>query len=141
VRIKNNSSKRLNVTLLVLQPDWSISQIYPSDEVSSFEEFEPGQEDIITLQTSLPEGLEQGVDIIKAFGTIEATNFRWLELHCLDQQPLSKKSRNLNKPKNSLETLLTIINEDGSFIRNLKPANYPSQKWTTTQKKLTVIRD
>ena len=141
VRIKNNSSKRLNVTLLVLQPDWSISQIYPSDEVSSFEEFEPGQEDIITLQTSLPEGLEQGVDIIKAFATIEATNFRWLELHCLDQPPLSKKSRNLNKPKNSLETLLTIINEDGSFIRNLKPANYPSQKWTTTQKKLTVIRD
>lgn len=141
VRIKNNSSKRLNVTLLVLQPDWSISQIYPSDEVSSFEEFEPGQEDIITLQTSLPEGFKQGVDIIKAFATIDPTNFRWLELPCLDQPHLSKQLRNLEEAKNPLEVLLTTISENGSSIRNLKPANYPSQKWITTQKKVTVIRD
>ncbi|MFM7716205.1 MAG: hypothetical protein ACKO7A_26930, partial [Microcystis sp.] len=141
VRIKNNSSKRLNVTLLVLQPDWSISQIYPYDEVSSFEEFEPGQEDIITLQSRLPEGFKQGVDIIKAFATIDPTNFRWLELPCLDQPCLSKQLRNLKDAKNPLEVLLTTICENGSSIRNLKPANCSRQEWITTQKKVMVIRD
>ena len=141
VRIKNNSSINLNITALVLQPDWSISQIYPYDQVSLFEEFKLGQEDIIILKASLPNGYQNKVDIIKVFATVSPTNFRWLELPVLDHLSPSNQSRNLDKPANSLEDFFSIINsETQSLNRNLTPASSLKQEWVTNQVMVSVSK-
>ena len=80
LRISNNSSQVLNVTVLDFQPDWGITQTYPCASDSYFMPIDPGKFEIIPLKVSLPDGYKEGRDVIKVFATVGPTNFRWLEL-------------------------------------------------------------
>ena len=91
LRIQNNSSQVLNVTVLDLQPDWGITQAYPRSSDSYFMPIDPGKSEDIPLKVSLPQGYKEGRDVIKVFATVGPTNFRWLELPVLDQ-PMSTKN-------------------------------------------------
>ena len=70
LRIKNNHRQVVFITVLDLQPDWVISQIYPA-RAGAFEPVDSGRELLLPLRVTLPAGYKSGVDIIKVFGTLE----------------------------------------------------------------------
>jgi hypothetical protein len=138
IRIRNESPHILNITVLDLQPDWGITQIYPGG-LGFYEPMDPGQELQLPLQASLADEYMRGTDVIKVFATIDATNFRWLELPPLDS-PFRRSSTTLKGPTNPLEHLLSAIITEEPGTRNLIPAAYPSRGWVISQVELRVRR-
>lgn len=137
-RDPNDPSRILNITVLDLQPDWGISQVYPSG-LEFFESLDPGQERVLPLHAYLPENYVKGTDVIKVFATIGTTNFRWLELPPLDQ-PIKRSAITRRGPKDPLEEFLAAVSEDKPKKRNLDPAEYPSKTWVTAQVEVQVKR-
>ncbi len=138
VRILNRSLAVVNVTAVVLDPGWGITQVYPAGEGDYFVTFEPRQEKILPLETFMPEGYEEGRDVVKVFATLDTANFRWLELPHLDQPQV--RSAGLATPANPLEELLSAFTADQPVTRRLQPSAYPSQGWITAQVEFTVRR-
>jgi hypothetical protein len=134
---RNDPSRILNVTVLDLQPDWGISQIYPGG-AGFFEPLDPGQEIVLPLQASLPDGYSEGVDVIKVFATLGTANFRWLELPALDQPTRSAGERGL--PQSPLEELLAAVAAEEPSMRQLNPAAFPSREWVTEQVEVRISR-
>ncbi len=135
-REENDPSRILNITVLDMQPDWGISQVYPAGS-GHFEPLDPGQEKVIPLHASLPEGSTEGTDVIKVFATIGTTNFRWLELPPLDR-PIERSASTRGVPKDPLEEFLAAVSEDKPKNRNLDPAEYPTKTWVTAQVEVQV---
>jgi hypothetical protein len=145
LHIKNNlpkeSNKVLNVTVLDLQPDWGVSQIYPMNPGESFEPVDPDNEIFVPLEVNLPDGYKNGKDIIKVFATLDQTSFRSLELPTLDQPSTKTKevSRG-NIPSSPLEQLMATITKDKPATRNVNLSSTPSKEWTTTQIEINVVQ-
>jgi hypothetical protein len=138
VRIRNDSPQILNVTVLDLQPDWGVKQVYPSGPGDYFVSLDPGQEQILPLQGLLPALCKEGTDTVKVFATTGTTNFRWLELPSLDK-PLKRGLEVRSKsPGNPLEQMLAAVAADQPPTRHLIPAAYPSQEWVTAQVEVRV---
>jgi hypothetical protein len=134
LRIRNESDQVLNITVLAIQPDWSITQLHPGG-AAAFEPLDPGKEKAIRFQTSLPEGYFEGADVLKVFATVGATNFRSLELPALDKP---RKGTQATRATNPLEELLAAVASEQPPNRNINAAAYPSEKWTIEQVKLVV---
>lgn len=128
IRIRNDSSQPLNVTVLNLRPNWRISQVYPSGS-GNFMTIDPGKEDMLELKASLQNGYEEGEDIIKVFATTGATDFHWLELPSLDKPILAPVGK---KPETALEELLATVAAEQP-PKDLEPAKYPASEWITEQ--------
>ncbi|HEY9800494.1 MAG TPA: caspase family protein [Leptolyngbyaceae cyanobacterium] len=137
VRLRNDSSQTLNVTVINLQSDWGISQISPSGS-AYFVTFNPGQEEILPLKAILPNGYEKCDDIVKVFATVGATDFHWLELPALDRPIISASGKS---PENPLEELLAVIAEEQPPTKNLEPARYAASEWITDQLVLRITKD
>jgi hypothetical protein len=137
LRIKNTSAQSLNVTVLDLQPDWGISQVYPAGAGDTFVEIDKGEEQLIPLQAGLPGGYTQGRDILKVFATLDAADFRWLELPALDK-PIEKRAATRGGPGNPLEALLAAVNAEQPQTRTLTPAANPSKEWVTAQIEIRI---
>jgi len=136
LRVRNRSSQVLNVTVLDLQPDWGIGQIYPWEQGDYFIPLDPGQEQLFPIQMWLPEGYGRGTDTFKVFATPEAVNFRWLELPALDQ-PVTRSADLRGGPTNGLEALLAAITADRP-TRTGSPLLFGGSPWATAQVELTV---
>ncbi len=140
LRVRNDSSEVLNVTVMDLGPDWSVSQIYPSG-AAAFEPLDPGQElPILRLQSSLPPGYEQGTDVIKVFATVGTTNFQWLALPALDEPPIAKKATR-SVAGSALDELLAAFTSGAPKTRNLNLAAYPSKEWATAQVEVRIEKE
>jgi hypothetical protein len=144
LRIRNNASSSLNVTLLDLQPDWGVSQAYPGGEGDWFVQLESGREIAIPLRAYLPPTYFEGRDVLKAFATVGAANFGRLALPALDQpttrDPWTKGSATRGVP-NPLEALLDAVSGDRSpafATRHMTSASFPSADWTTSQVEIVV---
>lgn len=135
IRIRNDSSQPLNITVMNLQADWGIAQVYPSGS-GNFITFDPGQEEILPLNASLPNGYEEAQDILKVFATAGATDFHWLELPSLDKPILAPVGKS---PNNPLEELLAVIAAAQPPIKNLQPVRYPASEWITEQIVVSII--
>ncbi len=129
IRLRNDSSQPLNVAILNLKPDFGISQVYPSGS-GNFITFDPGQEEILPLHASLPNGYEDTQDILKVFATVGATDFHWLELPPLDKPILFPTGKS---PENPLEELLAAVAASQPPTKNLEPARYPASEWIAEQ--------
>ncbi|MEH2093001.1 caspase family protein [Nostoc sp.] len=141
LRIRNEFSQVLNVVVLALSSDWSISQLNILGDNANFVPFDPGQEEYISLKMSLPEGYQEGTDIFKVFATVGQANFRWLELPSLDQPIPPNSTRGLKAPRNQLEELLAAVGADDqpSTSRKVQVVADPSRGWTTKQVTVKVI--
>ncbi len=139
LEIQNNYSNVLNLVILDLQSNWAIDQLYPPSTKSQFVPLDPGQTELIPIELSLPEGEARGADILKVFVTLDAANFRWLELPALDQPIIPANKRKINAPSNSLEELLAILASEQPATRQLIPVAFPSREWMTTQVVVNVI--
>jgi hypothetical protein len=137
LNIRNESAQTLNITVLAIQPDWSIGKLHPTG--ADFVILEAGRElkPPIRFRTSLPFGYTQGTDIIKVFATVSGTSFDWLNLPALGEH---RKGVEGKRPSNPLEDLMAAISDENPANRNVSPAAYPSDEWTTEQVKLVVKR-
>ncbi len=122
LRVQNNSDAVLNITVLNLQPDWGISQIYPRG--AAFETVDPGKGFKLPLKVKLPPGYEKGTDVIKVFATIETTSFRWFELPALLAAPRSGAA---------LHEYLSACASDKSITRHVEVLASPELEWTVRQ--------
>lgn len=133
----NDPALVLNITILDLAPDWSITQIFPAGAAAA-EGLDPGKEFEFEFEAFLANGRSEGVDTLKVFATQATTNFRWLQLPALDQPPIADTVQRsaLTDP---LEKLLASITGDQLVMRDLRITSSPqSRGWTTAQVDLRV---
>lgn len=131
--IRNKSKVTLNISVLNLQPDFMIFKYYPKH--LTFDSLEPGKEISIKLELKLPENYQEGVDIIKVFATVDATNFQLLELPALDQ---SRKGFGDKEPTNALEQLLAAVVDEDKPQRNIRVVTDAGEEWTTEKVEVVV---
>jgi serine protease inhibitor len=136
LKIQNDFSRAVNVAVLDLQSDWAIKQIEPADPGSYFITVDAGKSVVHPIKPSLPKGYLQVVDVLKVIATLDAPNFRLLELPALDQPRLSKTARS----GNALEALLVEIGGEAPSSRDVSPVRYPSKEWTTRQVRFSVAQ-
>jgi hypothetical protein len=135
--VRNDSTQTLNVAVLNLDAEWAIEQILPVNE--AFITLEAGQEKILPLKPAL-DGKDDSVEnTVKVFGTLDAANFRFLELPSLDEA-IKSKTRSA-KILNPLDMLLAAIDDEQPKTRKLTVAASPSTEWTTKQVVLTIAKE
>jgi hypothetical protein len=133
LRIYNESKRVLNISALILQADLSIVKFYPQG--SPYEPVDPEQSKETRLDIELPENYQEGVDVIKVFATVDATNFQFLELPALDQ---SRKGFGDKKATNALEQLLAAVVDEDNPQRNIRVVTDASEEWTTEKVEVVV---
>jgi hypothetical protein len=132
-----NDPIQLNVTVLDLASDWSITQLYPSG-TGNFEILQPGQTLPLELEAYVPEGYSESVDILKVFATTGTTQSHWLELPPLDQPEIGSTITS-EVFTNPLETWLSSIT--GQATRSISlPTSAQAPAWTVAQVELRVRR-
>jgi hypothetical protein len=139
LRIINQSSQRVNVTVLDLQPAWGIAQAYPPD--SDYEELIPGGEPlVIPLKASLPESYESGVDTLKVLATVKPTSFRQLALPRLDQPiPPGPSEKGLERGETDpLEQLLDAVSADRPPSRDAEAVSIPGREWASIKVQVRI---
>jgi hypothetical protein len=130
--ITNNAPSALNIAVLNLGPDWSISQVPLFGGDIYFVSFDPGQHHIIPFLVDLPRGYRLAKQVIKIFGTRGTTSFRWLELPSLDQ-PLVRTRGAVDVLKKVGRKVWLAMNEPASETHELHPSAHPSKEWVTAQ--------
>jgi hypothetical protein len=130
VKIQNNSLQVLNFTVLDLRPNWSIRQIYPAG-AALYEPVDPGQSLTLPLRAALPEGFDQGIDLIKVMATEGPSNFRWLVLPALNHQGDTPVWR--GQPTTKLEILLKTLVDGAITIRDFESTSVASHEWISVQ--------
>lgn len=134
LHIRNESTQVLNVAVLDLQPDWGITQFYPSEARGDFVPIDPGKEIWVATEFYLPEPLTEGTDVLKAFATAGPANFRWLELSALDNPTRGEAERGLrSSPRNQFEQLLVELGTGAGMTRNAKAPAEASDEWTVVE--------
>jgi hypothetical protein len=143
LRIKNESTQILNISVLDLDPEWAITcpQLYNTEEI--YYVFNPNQELILPLRPGLPATINKGKEIYKVFATIRDNDFRWLELPPLNEE-IGKRSAELKRGDNPLGNLLAAMGADVKekpFItRASTPIFDPTQEWITKEVQFTLVR-
>jgi CHAT domain-containing protein/tetratricopeptide (TPR) repeat protein len=141
LRIRNQASVPLLVSAFDLAPDWGITRFIPADG-SSFKDLEPGEELVLPLRASLPEGYADATDILKVFATLRPVDLSVLELPPLDT-PWSSlgAGRDLGgRGDDPLSRLLLAAAGDRQTRSLTVPASIPSQEWVTAQVDVRVRR-
>jgi hypothetical protein len=135
--IRNDSTQPLNVAALNLDAEWAIDQILPTNKNEYFITLEAGREKVLPLKPAI-DGKDDFVEnTVKVFGTLDAANYRVLELPSLDE-PLSFGRG--TRSGNSLAALLGAIDDEQPKTRKLTVAASPSTEWTTKQVVLTIAK-
>jgi hypothetical protein len=139
LRIVNRSSLRLDFTVLDLAPDYSVTQLLPQRGGFSLLSLDPDQAEVVRVQGFLPDGYNEGNDILKVFATVGAANFQWLAL-----RPLRRPGPALHprvEPPNPLEHLFAQLAAIRPAQRNgLVPSQFPEEEWITAQMEIRVRR-
>lgn len=112
----NDPTRILNVTVLDLQPDWGISQLFPSGAGLS-EIVQPGKFIDVRLKTELPEGYNEATDVLKVFATQKTTSFRWMELPVLDEPSYPRKATR-SAITDPLEQFISYLTDDNAPPRD-----------------------
>lgn len=132
--VRNDSPDDVEITVLDLAPDWSISQIYPHSAAEAYT-FAPGESDELVFDVFLEGDRKEETNIFKLFATLDGSNFRMLELPSLDE-PLTKKGA--RGPTNELEKLLQQIVQTVPTTRATRMRPAAGRQWTTAQVDLRV---
>jgi hypothetical protein len=137
LRIRNDAQQPLNVTVLDLQPDWGITQVYPGGEGDWFVQLEPGSEQVLSLQASLPQSFNDGLDTLKVFATVGAANFGRLALGAIDApaaRGMAAQASATRGQRNALEELLDAVagERPRAAARTFTAGNYPSAAWVSS---------
>ena len=133
LRIYNESKRVLNISALILQTDFSIVKFYPKG--LGGEPVDPESSKGTKFDMELPENYQEGVDVIKVFATVDATNFELLELPPLDQPRPGIGDKN---PTTALGELLSAVVDEDNPQRNIRVVTDASEEWTTEKVEVVV---
>ncbi len=128
VVIENAWREALNVTLLDLAPDGSVSQVHPAKALADFSTLEPGRSFKLPLRADLPPGLERGEDVIKVFAARHPLRLDWLELPPLDHQHAAADALR-GTATGPLDRLLASLAVDEPAHRSARPPVEVSDDW------------
>ncbi len=131
--IANQSEQALEITVLDLQPGWTIEQIHP---LTGSETLEGGIAVRLPFEIYLPVGFRSGREVIKVFGTTDPADFRWLRLPAIGT-PRRLTRSGLGTPSDPLERLFAEIARDGPPARSTQ-THLASRYWTSAQVELEV---
>ncbi len=138
VRIRNTSPGPLNVAMLDLAPDWSITQIFPAAP-APLREIDAGKQEVVRLHASLPDGYREGTDLIKVFATLGPADFRFLELPPLDT-PVTTRSATRGAPQSQLDQLLAGFAAEQPRTRNVDAHAFASEQWTSDELEVYIVQ-
>jgi hypothetical protein len=130
IHIKNNSQLDLNVAMLDLDSNWSVSQNMPPAQFNKDQLLLESKKDlwpILTMGFSSVDYTE-GREILKVLATIGPASFRFLELPALDEQFSSLRTRG-EKVKGTLEQLMADFNDDTHVTRSAAMEMTASAEW------------
>ena len=137
LRIHNLSKQVLKVAALDLQPGWAVEQIFPRASDTDYLNIDPERYEDVILRAYLPQGYQEGKDVIKAFATVNPTSFRWLELPSLDKPLERTRGRG---PQSELEQFMAVMTEDKPKTRDIQLSVSASHEWTTSQIEIEMKR-
>lgn len=127
----------LNVTVLNLRPDWSIRQVFPS-RAGLFDTLEPTQELSVPLRFELPDGYDEGIDVIKFVATVTPADFHFFELPPLDTPTALDHA---DKQNSSPHASRSFERSSGaSQTRDVAVPLHEVEDWTTRQFEIRVTR-
>lgn len=126
--LENHGHQALNVTVLDLGPDGSISQVLPHPARGAFEVLEPDRPVHLPLTAHLAAHLDRGRDVLKVFATYAPLSFCWLELPALDQ-PLPEHGALRSRAKSPLDQLLASMAALAPTTRCLVPPPEAKDEW------------
>ena len=143
LRIVNQSQVALNTFIFDLEPTWAISRISILGLPGTFYTMTPGEEQVIPLQFSLPQGEDErhlytrAVETIKVFAMLDSVDLSWLELPALDS--MQSKSRSIRE--DSLSELLEAIElEKFPSSRFISRGIVSEQVWIAKQIHFTLTQ-
>ena len=141
--VVNHSYQALDITVLDLQPGWTIEQIFPTNGA---ETLDGGKAVRIPFQIYLPRRFRNRRETFKVFGTADPVSFRWLELPALDPAAAGEDDtpRRRTPPTRSalhhpLNRLFAGITWGVPTMRGSGTGN-ASRFWTSTQVEFEVVK-
>jgi len=78
--VASRAARPLNIVVLDLRPDGAVVQIFPTPAKGAFWSLDSEGEVRVPLVAELPEGMAEGVDLLKIVATLEPISFRGWEL-------------------------------------------------------------
>ncbi|MCT7979802.1 caspase family protein [Laspinema olomoucense] len=134
LEIINLHSHPLRVAILELQSDWAIEQAWPKAKSEAYVEISPGvaHRDVAVFCPSLPEGYQEGVDIIKVFATLGEAELRGLALPALDSPIVAPPGYRGYSGSDPLSLLAEAIAQEKPQDRKLNAA-YSYREWVVKQ--------
>ena len=158
LRIKNNYSRSLNISILNLEPTWGIYKVDIEEENEPF--YELASEEVLELddlefEAAEGDNYEQAKEILKIFAVTGLTNFKWLSLPPLDEEQQSRENLDfelenkkeqlttrgvtrgeeiiVNPLNNLLSTIGAEFNEPPKITRSIRRKPNSNADWTTKQ--------
>jgi hypothetical protein len=148
LRVKNNSSRTLNVAVLDLEPTWEISQIPLRGMDAAFDQLAPDETVDTKLRCQLPEGKEydRAMEVLKLFATFGPADFRWLILPSLDKESLDNELEGHHEATRGIQSTFGKLLEAGGEDPNVPPSLKrglvynpgPNAEWVTKQIVITI---
>jgi hypothetical protein len=136
--VTNNSGRPVNLTLLNLASDYSVSVIDLAGQ-RSFPLAASGPPFRLPLKTELPVGQKRSTDVIKVIATTDPPpSFELLELPPLDEPITRAGATRSSGPAGPLEALLAAAAADQPTTRALVTGAQPIAGWTVSQVKIEV---
>ena len=137
---KDEERITLNVTVLDLRPDWSIRQVFPS-RTGLFDTLEPEQEFSLPLHFGLPDGYEEGIDLIKFVATIKPADLHFFELPPLDNTAAAlDRATHKEKGSPSVSRSFEPASSSESQTRDAVVPIHEGEDWTTQQFEIRITR-
>ncbi|WP_437759685.1 hypothetical protein [Sorangium sp. So ce1389] len=136
LRVKNASSRTLRVTVLDLDSEWSVSQLWPERGAGESSPIDSGRrpDSPIFIKVTLPPGGKTAMETFKIFATVEPTSLRWLELPAMKTPRTAVASRGTPRVGNPLEELLFRMGGDVASTRGeLVLVSAPGRDWAVRQ--------
>jgi hypothetical protein len=144
LRIRNQYTATLNVSVFDLQPDWGVAQIWPPAP-GALCLLAPSQEIGLPFQVWLAPAYEEGIDIIKVFARLGTASPHWLALPPLTGAPAITYAA-VAHPAGAagsldpLEQLLAALTLTGPSLRTVDLTTYRGREYVTAQLSLRLIQ-
>ncbi len=134
LHIKNNSQLDLNVAMLDLDSDWSVTQNLPPNHFNKDQMLLESKKDLwLVLTLGFPRAdYTEGREILKVLATLGPASFRFLELPALDA-PVQLLRSVGREATGTLEQLMADFNDDRPRTRSAAMEMSASAEWAVAE--------
>lgn len=136
LQLTSKSANLLHFSVLVLSPDWKVTQIWPRFSESSAS-IKPEETLSQVFRANLDDRYNAGTDWLEVFASPQAFDLRVLELPTLDQP--TQEARDTIAPSNVLNELASAMTSGTSST--IPPNSTTAREWVVVQVQLRISRE